>query len=67
MHLKQLLIDRDPLNLFKQYAIENNLLTKKQATAIEKRSVKTIEGAVEFAQNSPIPKPESLLTDVFAD
>jgi len=60
-------VDKDPINLFKEYAIENSLLTKKQVTAIEKRSVKTIEEAVEFAQNSPIPKPESLLTDVFAD
>lgn len=60
-------VDKDPINLFKEYAIENNLLTKKQLTAIEKKSVKTIKEAVEFAQNSPIPKPESLLTDVFAD
>ena len=60
-------VDKDPINLFKEYVIENNLLTKKQLTAIEKKSVKTIKEAVEFAQNSPIPKPESLLTDVFAD
>ena len=55
------------LNYLKEYAIENNLFTKRQATTIEKRSIKTIEEAVTFAENSPVPKPESLLTDVFAD
>ncbi len=62
-----LLAGRDPIDEFREYAIKHRLLTKKEADEIEATSKKDIEHAIEFAENSPLPSPELLYQDVFAD
>ena len=59
--------DVDALDVFRDYAIEHGLLTEDELDAILEESRKDVEEAIKFAQDSPIPRPDSLLEDVFAD
>ena len=59
--------DVDALDVFRDYAIEHGLLTEEELDAILEESRKDVEEAIKFAQDSPIPRSESLLEDVFAD
>lgn len=61
------LAEVDPLDVFRQYAIENGLLTEEELDKLREESIKDIEEAVKFAKESPEPAPESLYEDVFAD
>lgn len=60
------LADIDCIQVFRQYAIKEKLLTEKSAKDIEEQSQQRIEEAIEFAQKSSVPRPEALYEDVFA-
>ena len=59
--------DVDPLEVFKDYALEHGLLTEEELVKIEEESRKDVEEAIKFAQESPTPEDDALLTDVFAE
>ncbi|MDI1241626.1 MAG: pyruvate dehydrogenase (acetyl-transferring) E1 component subunit alpha [bacterium] len=58
--------ERDPIVLFKDSLKEAKVLTDKDFDAIEKQAVEATEAAVKFAEESPFPSEDQLLTDVFA-
>jgi pyruvate dehydrogenase E1 component alpha subunit len=57
--------DRDPIAIFKHRVLEEKLLSIAELEAIEKDTSAIIEAAVRFAEESPYPKPEECLTDVY--
>lgn len=57
---------RDPITEFKEKAIKNNWLTEEEADGILEEAKQTVEGAVKFAEDSPLPDVSSLEEDVFA-
>lgn len=59
--------EKDPIKFLRNYLIENNMANENELDTIEDFAKQSIEDAVEFAQNSPNPKIESLLEDVYAD
>lgn len=65
--LEKTLADRDPLDVFREYAIEHGLLSEEELDEIRAQSEADIEVAVEFAKTSPEPSPEALYEDIFAD
>lgn len=65
--LEKTLADSDPLDVFREYAIEHGLLSEEELDEIRAQSEADIEAAVEFAKTSPEPSPEALYEDIFAD
>ncbi len=59
--------NRDCISQFRDYAIEHQLLTNKEAEEIESQSMADIEHAIKFAEESPVPRPEALFEDVYAN
>jgi pyruvate dehydrogenase E1 component alpha subunit len=59
--------DIDPIDVFRNYVIENELMTEEELDEVREQSQNDLKEAVKFAQDSPEPSPESLYTDVFAD
>lgn len=59
-------LKKDPIIRMKHLLIEMKLLTEEMASGIEEKTEKEINEAVEFAQNSPFPKPEDTLADIWA-
>lgn len=65
--LEKNLADSDPLDVFREYAVEHGLLSEEELDEIRAQSEADIEAAVEFAKTSPEPSPEALYEDIFAD
>lgn len=57
---------RDPLQLFKTKITERGLATGEALRAIEAEVAAELEGAIRFARQSPSPKVESALQDIFS-
>ena len=57
---------RDPVNVFKQWALEEGYLTKKGLSKLEREVEEEVEEAVHYADKSPEPPIEDLLEDIYA-
>ncbi|MFN2383530.1 MAG: thiamine pyrophosphate-dependent dehydrogenase E1 component subunit alpha [Gemmatimonadota bacterium] len=60
-------MEKDPLPRFEEYLSERGILDGKQLEEIRERVRSEIETAVDFAENSPRPEPDSYLTHVYAE
>lgn len=57
--------DLDPIEQFKRRVLDRGLVSADELDAIDARAKATIDQAVEFAEASPYPAQEELLTDVY--
>jgi pyruvate dehydrogenase E1 component alpha subunit len=60
-------IKRDPVESFERRMLDEKMITQKEIGAYRERIQKMIDGAVDFARKSPIPKPEDSMEFVYAD
>ena len=58
---------KDPIEIHKQVLIANGISNEEEIAGIHTEVVEAINGAVQFARESPYPEPEDLLTDMYAD
>jgi TPP-dependent pyruvate/acetoin dehydrogenase alpha subunit len=56
---------RDCIRRFRATVMEQKLLTEAELDAVDRRVAETIEEAVQFADQSPFPAPQDVLTDVY--
>jgi acetoin:2,6-dichlorophenolindophenol oxidoreductase subunit alpha len=56
---------KDPLPRFEKKLLDMKVLTSGKASDIKGSILKTIEGAVRFAEESPYPDPSELASDVY--
>lgn len=59
--------ERDPIKLFSASLKEEGILSDSEFQKIEAEVKEQVEHAVEFAEQSPLPDPKELYTDVYAD
>jgi pyruvate dehydrogenase E1 component alpha subunit len=57
--------NHDPLNLWRQRLIQENLLTEESAKKIDTEGKLEADSAVKFAEESPAPTVESITEDVY--
>ena len=57
---------RDPINLYEARLAELEVLSPEAAAAIHEEVTAEVRAAVEFAESSPFPDPDTLLEDVYA-
>ena len=57
---------KDPIKAFRKVLLEHGTATEAELDAIEEKAVRAIDAAEEYARNSPEPKLEDLLSDVYA-
>lgn len=58
---------KDPIKMYTQRLIDDGVMDAAGLENIVKEVIKEIDDAVVFAENSPKPRPESALEDVYAD
>ncbi|MFC1920545.1 thiamine pyrophosphate-dependent dehydrogenase E1 component subunit alpha [Chloroflexota bacterium] len=58
-------MEKDPLPRYESYLQENGVMTEEEIMKIRQEMLKEIDKAVKFAEESPDPSPEEVLTDVF--
>ena len=58
---------RDPGDLHSRWLVEQGIATQEEIDGRRAEVAATIEEALQFARESPYPKPEDLTTDMYAD
>jgi pyruvate dehydrogenase E1 component alpha subunit len=59
--------ERDPIKLFATSLKEERVVTDKDLEEIEAKVKEEVDRALKFAEESPLPQPEELYTDVYAN
>jgi pyruvate dehydrogenase E1 component alpha subunit len=59
--------ERDPIKLFSSTLKEENIIDEPRLEQIDKEVREQVEEAVRFAEESPLPAPEELYTDIYSD
>jgi pyruvate dehydrogenase E1 component alpha subunit len=57
--------ERDPIPAFGGLLEREGMLTAEQRAQIDREAVRTVDAAVEFAERSPFPAPDTLYEDVY--
>jgi pyruvate dehydrogenase E1 component alpha subunit len=57
--------ERDPIPAFRALLEREGALNKEQSEQIERDAMRQVDDAVEFAERSPFPDPETLYEDVY--
>jgi pyruvate dehydrogenase E1 component alpha subunit len=57
--------ERDPLGVFARQLIREGVIDEQQREQIDAEAIARVDAAVEFADRSPFPAPESLYDDVY--
>lgn len=57
--------NKDPINLFKNILIEENVLTQEKAQEIDQLAKDEANASAEFASASPYPEPGELMDDIY--
>jgi pyruvate dehydrogenase E1 component alpha subunit len=57
----------DPIGILERYMIENGTADKETLEKIDGEVEETINAAVQFAEESPLPEPEALFTDIYVE
>lgn len=56
---------RDPIILFESFLLDKDILDERAVSELRKKVDEKIDRAIEFAQNSPDPKPEDTYNDLY--
>jgi pyruvate dehydrogenase E1 component alpha subunit len=56
---------RDPIDKFKKRVLERRLLSEKEMADVDAKAKKMLDDAVTFAEESPYPTLDKVLTDVY--
>ena len=56
----------DPNRRYSTFLLENSVATQKEIDSLREESQKELEEAVQFAEQSPTPRPEEAMEDLFA-
>ena len=60
-------LKRDPIEIHKEFLINQDMISKKEIDELEKKEIVSVEEALEFARKSPYPDPSQLYDDLFTD
>jgi pyruvate dehydrogenase E1 component alpha subunit len=58
---------RDPVMTFRELLLKDSIATEAELDAIDEECKAAVADAIEFADNSPFPSPDSLYENVFTD
>jgi len=59
--------EKDPIPRFQAYLEKHGLLDEKTRDELAKKAAQAVDAATEYAENAPLPDPETALKHVFAE
>jgi pyruvate dehydrogenase E1 component alpha subunit len=59
--------ERDPIKLFSATLLEEKIVDQKALDEIDRKVREEVEDSIRFADESPLPDPEELYTDIYAN
>jgi pyruvate dehydrogenase E1 component alpha subunit len=59
--------ENDPIGIYRQYLKDKGIAAESEIDELDARAQAEIQDAVEFAESSPEPAPESLFEDIYVE
>lgn len=59
--------DDDPIGILERHMLQESGATRAELEAIDESVEQTVEDAVRFAEESPLPPPEALFSDIYVE
>lgn len=59
--------ENDPIGIYNKYLVDNKIAADEDLKELEKKALAEIQAAVEYAQASPEPAPETLFDNVYVE
>jgi len=59
--------ESDPIGMYRRFLVEKKVAGAKALDDMDEKAMREVDAAVQFAEASPEPSPESLYEDVYAD
>jgi pyruvate dehydrogenase E1 component alpha subunit len=59
--------ENDPIGIYRQHLLSEKIASQTELDALDEKSLQEIKEAVQFAESSPEPAPETLYEDIYAD
>ena len=59
--------ENDPIGIFRKHLLSQKIASQAELDALDEKSLQEIKEAVQFAESSPEPAPETLFDDIYAD
>jgi pyruvate dehydrogenase E1 component alpha subunit len=59
--------ENDPIGIFRKYIIDNDVANEQELNEEDDRAIAEVQDAVDYAESSPDPAPETLFDDIYAD
>jgi len=59
--------ENDPIGVFHKWLVKNDKATDEELDTLVEQVEQEVDGAVEYAENSPEPAPEELFTNVYVE
>jgi pyruvate dehydrogenase E1 component alpha subunit len=59
--------EEDPIGIYRKKLISQGVATEAELDALDEKTLQEIQEAVQFAEASPEPAPETLFQDIYAD
>ena len=59
--------DEDPIGVYRKYLLNENIATEKELDGQDDAAEEIVEAAVQFAESSPNPAPETLFEDIYVE
>ena len=60
-------LKKDPIPRYRKFLQENGFATEDELDAVDRRVQEELAEAVRFANESPLPTPESVVQDIYSD
>jgi len=57
----------DPIGIFQRHLVAEDIATKNDLDSIDETVDQEIEEAVRFAEESPLPDPDALFSDIYVE
>ena len=57
----------DPIGILERHLLAEAMATRDDLEAVDKQVDQEVESAVRFAEESPLPAPEELFTNIFVE
>ncbi len=59
--------ENDPIGIYRNHLLSQKIASQAELDALDEKSLQEIKEAVQFAESSPEPAPETLYDDIYAD
>jgi pyruvate dehydrogenase E1 component alpha subunit len=59
--------ENDPIGIYRKAMTSKKIASKKELDELDEKAKKEVEEAIQFAENSPEPEPESLFDNVYVE